>query len=81
MDYLCNITLKQKDMKAKSLNDIHIQSSLMMKFNREHSGVLSRSYIDMIVQAAHSARLARGLKGRMWNGVYDPYRDEKKTGI
>ena len=64
-----------KTMKAKSLNDIHIQSSLMMKFNREHSGVLSRNYVDVIILATRRARLTRGLSR------FDQDRDVKKTGI
>lgn len=62
-------------MRAKSLNDVHIQSSLMMKFNREHSGVLSRNYADIIIRATRMARLARGLSR------FDQDRDVKKTGI
>lgn len=68
-------------MKAKSLNDIYRQACRMMKFNKEYSDLMSRNYADMILQAAHKARLARGLYGRMWNGLSDPYRDVKKTGI
>lgn len=62
-------------MRAKSLNDIHIQSSLMMKFNREHSGALSRNYVDVIIRATRRARLARGLSR------FDQDRDVRKTGI
>ena len=62
-------------MREKSLNDIHIQSILMMKFNRKHSGVLSRNYADVIIYAARMARLARGLSR------FDHDRDMKKTDI
>ena len=62
-------------MKAKSLNDVHIQSSLMMNFNRDNKAVLSRNYADMIIQATRRARLARGLSR------FDQDRDVKKTGI